>query len=117
LRFYQEFLQQKGSDRPCRLGAALAWGGWQRFRYWLGDAAGPNLPVASRLGLLERLVEAAPSDPHYPAALTNRSRDLARVLALGIDRADDAEESFARSLRWQEQLAEEYPENVATSPS
>ena len=113
LRFYLEFLQQQGSDPGIQFGAALAWQRVGELRTLLGDSVGSEPAYRESIALLEKLVEAEPSNLLYRQKLTYSSRSLGALLVWELNKAEEAEVILRRSLGLQEKLAAEYRDGTA----
>ena len=107
LKFYEEFLKQKGDDPELRLGAAVAWqkvggilGEWHR----LSEAANAN---EESITLLEKLVGEFPAETRFRVALAESYLQFGMMHVFFTTNQVKAEEILRRaSTQWEQVVAE-----------
>jgi len=110
LKFYQHFLQQKGTDPDVRLGTGQAMWRVGNISNELGHYVRSEAAYRESIALLDKLVAEFPAEPTYRAALADSFHDLGRLRTWILDEQETAREALSRSLDLRQKLATEFPQ-------
>jgi eukaryotic-like serine/threonine-protein kinase len=108
LRFYQEFLQERGDSAVVRSEAASAYRRVGQIEVLLGQRDEGEAAYGQALALLEQLLAESPGDPDFRHKLAGVHTDRG-ALYLSTQRWAQAEAAFQKAVALREQLEREQP--------
>ncbi|WP_435009259.1 protein kinase domain-containing protein [Tundrisphaera lichenicola] len=110
LKFYLEFLAERGNDAWSRLETGRAYVRLGDIREMLGLYTQSEANYRAAIGLLERLVDGPDADPHARRGLARAQAGLG-VLLKKSGRSLESEALLRRALEGRKALASEFPDD------
>ena len=109
LKFYEEFLQQRGSDPEVRFETGLAYIQFGEMQKWLGEDRPAEQAYVQAIGIFQGLADQYPGNAEYRHNLAHSHNKLGNLFRENGGRIADSEREYRTALAITRKLEIDFP--------